>query len=140
MVLPTVGLDREAVIDEEEVDAVAVDTVVDERTRQAVVVAEGEEEQFEVGAGAPGGGEVWDAVPGELRLPQRAAEEVGLDPGADVLDRAGWGRHRDAVAAGDVLPLRDHRDSPADRGAFPPHRDGKAPQAPGSPPVSARRL
>ena len=36
--------------------------------------------------------EVRDAVPGELRLAERAPEEVGLDDGADVLDRARGGR------------------------------------------------
>ena len=92
VVLPAVGLDRETVVDEEEVDAVTVGAVVDEWPREAVVVAEAEEEQLEVGAGALGDREVRDAVAGELRLAKGAAEEVGLDGGADVLDRArgGW--------------------------------------------------
>jgi hypothetical protein len=67
-----------------------------------VVVAEGGEEQLEAGTGAFDEAEVRDAMPGELRLSERAAEEAGLDRAADVLDRPRRSRHRDAVAAGDV--------------------------------------
>jgi hypothetical protein len=45
VVLPAVGLDREPVVGEEEIDEVAVDAVVDQWARQAVVLAEGEEEE-----------------------------------------------------------------------------------------------
>jgi hypothetical protein len=65
-----------------EVDEVAVDAAVDERARGPVVIAEGEEDQLEVGAGASGGGKVRDAVAGELCLAERAAEEARLDSGA----------------------------------------------------------
>jgi hypothetical protein len=41
-------------------------------------------------------------VAGELRLAQGAAEEAGLDRGAEVLDRAGGCGDRDAVAVGDL--------------------------------------
>ena len=50
-----------------------------------------------------------DAVPGELRLAEGAAEEAGLDGVADVLDRPRRGGDRDAVAVGDVTELERAR-------------------------------
>ena len=118
-------------VGEEEVDEVAVDAVVDERPRQPVVVAEGEEEQLEVGARALDRAEVRDAVPGELRLAQRAAEEVGLDsPRMSSIVRAGvvtampWrrvmSRRRERAGAVDVepgpwLPTNSGSDGDVDR-------------------------
>jgi hypothetical protein len=105
-----------------------VDAVVDERVRQAMVVAEREEEQLEVGAGAPDRGKVRDAVPGELGLAQSAAEEPGLDRPADVLDRPRGSGDRDAMAAGDVerfeVPWAVNRDPLAQLASGPsPDRD-----------------
>jgi hypothetical protein len=99
----TVGLDDEPPFGPEEVDETPVDMDVDLGTRQAVAVTEVEEEQLEVRARAVDETEVRDAVPGELRLAERTAEEVRLDDRADVFDRAGGGRDRDAAAVGDVI-------------------------------------
>src|ERR1700753_2823927 len=52
VVVPVIGLHRDELVGEEEVDAVAVEAMVDERARQVVVLAEAEEEQLEVGAAA----------------------------------------------------------------------------------------
>ena len=109
VVLPAVGLDRQPMVGEEEVDAVAMEAVVDQRPRQVVGLAEGEEEQLEVGARASGDGEVWDAVAGELRLAQRATEKAGFDSAADVLNRARRGGDGDAVTLSDVARGEDAR-------------------------------
>src|ERR1700733_10572949 len=45
---PSVGLHRDPLLGEEEIDAVPVDAVVDERARELVALAEGEEEKLEV--------------------------------------------------------------------------------------------
>ena len=79
-----------------------MDAVVDEGPRQPVALAEGEEEQLEVGAAPFDEREVRHPMPGELRLAERAAEEVGLERAADVLDRPDGRGDRDAVAPGHV--------------------------------------
>src|ERR1700761_8921620 len=103
VVVPEVGLDGDPLLGEEEVDQLAVDAMVDQRPREVMALAEGEEEQLKVGAASVDEREVRHAVPGELRLAERAAEEVGgLDRAADVRDRAGGRRHRNAGGTGDV--------------------------------------
>lgn len=66
------------------------------------MLTEGEEEELEVGTGPLRRRAMRHAVPGELRLSQRTAEEAGLDGAANVLDRARRGGDGDAVSAGDV--------------------------------------
>ena len=79
VVVPAVGLDREPLVGEEEVDAVPVDAVVDERRgrpwcSQRARKSSSRSERVRLIAR-----QVRHAVPGELRLAQGAAEEVGLD-------------------------------------------------------------
>src|SRR6201996_4030533 len=65
VVVPEVGLDGDPLLDEEEVDRLAVDARVSERPREVMALAEGEEEQLEVGARPFHRAQVRHAVPGE---------------------------------------------------------------------------
>lgn len=75
---PAVGLDCNPLGAPEEVDGPAADTDVDLGPRQTVAATEREEVPLEVAAGAVAPGATVERITGELRLADRAANELGF--------------------------------------------------------------